>query len=159
MSTVFQSPPNYAITTHGLSKSRQYRIWQGMKTRCNNVNEPEYYRYGGAGISYDAVWETFEGFWSDMSDGYYDGATLDRIDGSKDYTKENCRWVGYVEQNNNRKNNVKLTLNGEKVTPKDLIRITGLSQNTVYRRINDGWSAERIVSTKPITKNKHTKGR
>lgn len=48
--------------THGDFGTRLYRIWAAMKRRCNNKNCPEYPRYGGAGISYDPNWETYEGF-------------------------------------------------------------------------------------------------
>lgn len=34
-------------TTHGLSDSRPYRIYQGMKKRCYNNHDPKYKDYGG----------------------------------------------------------------------------------------------------------------
>lgn len=33
-------------TTHGESKTRLYRIWRGMKTRCQNPNHGDYVDYG-----------------------------------------------------------------------------------------------------------------
>lgn len=78
---------------HGLSGTRQYQIWNGMKDRCNNQNSDVYLSYGDKGISYDTRWEAFEYFWEDMGDGYSDDFTLDRIDPNGDYTKDNCRWV------------------------------------------------------------------
>jgi hypothetical protein len=89
--------------THGLSDSRQYHIWQGMKTRCSNPNAIKYDQYGGAGITYDERWESFEAFWNDMGKTYQDGLTLERIDSTLGYTKENCKWANYSEQNRHRK--------------------------------------------------------
>ena len=37
-------------TTHGMSDSREYGIWLGMKNRCLNPNQAEYRNYGGRGI-------------------------------------------------------------------------------------------------------------
>ena len=78
---------------HGLRNTRQYYIWRGMKARCSNTKNPNYDGYGGRGIAYDPKWETFEGFWEDMSEGYSDDLELDRIDPNGNYCKENCRWV------------------------------------------------------------------
>lgn len=140
--------------THNMSNTRPYRIWQGMKTRCNNEKEPEYPRYGGKGITYDSKWEVFEGFWEDMQEGYSDDKTLDRINSKGNYEKYNCRWATYEEQNNNKKDNIVLEYKGKQITPKELINLSGLSQTTIYRRIKQGWSAEKIISTPAKTKNR-----
>lgn len=88
--------------THGMSKTRQYRIWYDMKRRCCDPKVISYPYYGGIGISYDSTWETFEGFWEDMGDTYEDDLTLDRKDSSKNYSKDNCRWASYDEQAQNK---------------------------------------------------------
>lgn len=90
------------ITSHKLSRTRQYSIWDGMRQRCDNPGATHYERYGGRGITYDPSWKVFESFWADMSDGYADNLTLDRIDNNKDYCKENCRWVTKSIQGMNR---------------------------------------------------------
>lgn len=89
--------------THALSNSRQYHIWQGMKTRCGNPNAINYNEYGGRGITYDPKWEIFEGFWEDMKPGYSDNLTIERIDSNRGYSKDNCKWVTYSEQNFHRR--------------------------------------------------------
>lgn len=78
---------------HGAYRTRRYYIWSNMKSRCNNENHEHYSYYGGRGITYDESWETFGGFWQDMSEGYNDNLELDRIDPNKNYCKDNCRWV------------------------------------------------------------------
>lgn len=87
---------------HSLLDSRQYGIWAGMKHRCNHENASGYEYYGGRGITYDPKWETFTGFWEDMSEGYNDNLTLDRKDFEGNYCKDNCRWATVREQARNK---------------------------------------------------------
>src|SRR2546430_7801358 len=37
-------------TKHGMSGSREYRSWEGMKQRCFNPRAANYENYGGLGI-------------------------------------------------------------------------------------------------------------
>lgn len=81
------------MRTHDLSKARIYTIWADMKKRCDNPHHTHYYNYGGRGISYQTEWSGFEAFFSDMGDDYADELELDRVDNSKGYSKDNCRWT------------------------------------------------------------------
>lgn len=101
-------------TKHGLSYSRQHKIWTNMKTRCNNPKIRGYKDYGGRSISYDPKWETFGGFWEDMEEGYSDSLTLERRDTNKNYCKENCTWVSPELQprNQRKKSSNKTGVNG-----------------------------------------------
>lgn len=89
--------------SHTMSDSRPYRIWCKMKNRCDNPNNDRYEDYGGRGITYPVKWKTFEGFWEDMSEGYADNMSIDRIDVNAGYCKENCKWSTVVEQNRNQR--------------------------------------------------------
>ena len=80
-----------------------YKVWSGMKTRCTNETREDYARYGALGVTYDPAWESFNGFAADMLEGYQPGLWLDRRDGTKNYNKDNCRWVTPTESNRNRK--------------------------------------------------------
>lgn len=79
-----------------------YRTWKGMRERCNNPNHKDYNLYGGKGISFCERWQEFANFAEDMSP-RPKGKTLDRIDGDKDYSPDNCRWATYKEQALNQK--------------------------------------------------------
>ena len=83
---------------HNMHKTRPYRIWQNMRTRCNDPKHHRYSVYGGKGVKVCAEWQdSFTQFWLDMQTGYDDTMTIDRIDSDQGYTKSNCRWVSLKE--------------------------------------------------------------
>ena len=73
-----------------------------MKRRCRPDLKELYPYHAGKGITYDPKWETFEGFYEDMKEGYSDELSLDRIFGDKNYTKDNCRWTNLSVQGYNK---------------------------------------------------------
>lgn len=86
-------------TTHNMHHTPLYKRWAAMKARCINKNNPT---YGGKGIDYTPEWENFEKFFEDMKEGFQEQLELDRIDVTKGYSKENCRWVTHNENNFNK---------------------------------------------------------
>lgn len=123
-------------TTHGLSQSRIYKVYSGMKKRCYDKNHKLYDRYGGRGITICDQWlNDFMAFynWS-MANGYQDDLTIDRIDNDKGYSPDNCRWVTMLEQAQNTSKNVNITYKGKTQTISAWSRETGIPPNTISRR-------------------------
>lgn len=109
---------------HGWWKKPAYKSWQAMKSRCANKNDKN---YGGKGIRVCEEWDkSFERFIKDMGPPP-PGGTIDRIDNSGDYTKDNCRWAVPKEQCRNRTNNSYVDFNGELITVAEYAERLGMS--------------------------------
>lgn len=140
-------------TTHGMSKTRLYSVWRGMKVRCYNENSEEFHRYGGRGITVCDEWLGKYGFknfaeWAYKS-GYDENAergqcTIDRIDNDKGYSSDNCRWITIKEQQTNKMEH-KWEINGESHTLDEWEKISGLTKETIRQRIRNGWSEDDVL--------------
>lgn len=135
--------------THGLSKTRIYKIYLGMKKRCYNKNYIQFDLYGGRGITICNEWlSDFINFyeWS-MNNGYNDTLSIDRIDYNGNYCPENCRWATTKEQNLNTRKNRFITFNNETHTLKEWAEICHLSYRALQHRLDRKWSIERALTT------------
>lgn len=133
---------------HGASvgnKTPEYRTWRHMNHRCNNRTSTDYNRYGGRGIKVCERWKSFENFLSDMGLRPSPQHSIDRIDNDGDYTPENCRWATRNQQNNNKRNNIRLTLNGVTMSVAEASPILGIRASTLWARLSYGWSEERAT--------------
>lgn len=143
---------------HGMNNTRLYRIWNGMKNRCNNQNRKDYYMYGGRGIFVCDEWQNFIPFyeWAERN-GYSEELTLERIDVNGNYEPDNCIWVTLKEQANNKTTTPYVEYNNELITLKQLSEITGINYQTLFRRYKKGDRNEKLI--RPIDKKKSTRGK
>lgn len=127
------------VSTHGMSKTREFRIWTGMLQRCSNPEVKSFSRYGGRGISVCDRWQqSFESFLADMGRCPGPRSSIDRIDNDGNYEPGNCRWATNEEQANNRRGNTTFVVDGEGVTLARLLGDTKVSRATYYSRVRRG---------------------
>jgi hypothetical protein len=136
-----------ATRTHGRANSRltgykyrTYGIWQAMRDRCNNPNRADWHRYGGAGITVTPEWDDFTVFLADMG-AAPEGLTLDRIDGTLGYSKQNCRWATYKQQAINSSRATVYMVGGKRDSISGWARTWGISRTKAKRILESGVGA------------------
>ena len=83
-----------------------------------------------------------------MDNGYTDKLTIDRIDNSKGYTPENCRWATYLQQSDNSSHTRKIEYAGMKKSFTEWARLLGVGRNTLRMRYDVlGWSLQKTFNT------------
>ena len=133
---------------HGLSKTKTYKIWSGMLSRCYTPSATGFANYGGRGISVCDRWRIFDNFIADMGE-CPEGSSIDRIDANGNYEPSNCRWSSRKEQNRNQRDLVMLTLHGRTQCVAAWGEELGITAGTIHSRIRYGWDVERILTTQP----------
>lgn len=144
------------LKKHGMTKTRLFRIWTSMISRCGSKSNSAYENYGGRGIVVCNEWKNFKEFydWSIRS-GYQENLSIDRINNNKGYSPENCRWTTAKQQANNRRSTIFLTVDGVKKTISEWAELYGIKYDTIYCRLQDGWSDEEAVLTNVARRKKH----
>lgn len=130
--------------THGESNSYTWKSWSKMRRRIKlgSKHSPIYGK-----IKIQESWDSFSNFLSDMGE-RPEGMTLDRIDNSKGYYKENCRWATPYQQNRNRSTNVILIFDGKSMCLFDWALEIGVHRSTIERRIKRNLPIEEILKGK-----------
>lgn len=131
----------------------EYNSWRRMKQRCYDPNKDNYQYYGGKGITVSPEWiNDFHKFYIDMGPCPSAKHSLERIDGNKSYSKENCCWATQKEQCRNKQNNVYFELYGVTLIERDWAKIFEISFTAVIQRTRRrGWDTYRALTT-PLRK-------
>lgn len=144
-----------------------YKVWSEMNRRCRTkTSEKNNRAYFYKKIRVYDRWHNFDYFFIDMWDLYLlhrninDGDTeLDRIDNSKGYSKNNCRWVTREENMNN--TDVVRKINGK--TLAEWSKITGVKHETLAARLEKGWPGKKVLNykfgSKPGVREYHERNR
>lgn len=141
-----------SVTKHGMSGTKEYKIWSIMRDRCNNPNDKDYPRYGGRGIKVCKRWNNFAKFHEDMGLRPSPKHQIDRLNNNKNYTPKNCAWRTIKDQQNNKENNVILRAFGESRTLSQWAEAAGMSHHALSCRIfRYGWTIKDALST-PVGK-------
>ena len=128
---------------HGMSDTRLYRVWSGMKDRCYNKNCKGYKNYGGRGITVCPEWKhDFMAFyeWA-VATGYDENAprgmyTIERKENDGPYNPDNCRWATIREQEGNKQTTLRVTVDGENIRLAELAEREGVKYNTALKRFS-----------------------
>jgi len=135
-----------ATSTHGRSRSTEFKIWSSMLARCGNPKNSAYPRYGGRGIVVCERWRKFENFLADMGQ-RPSGMSLDRYPNNDgNYEPGNCRWATCTEQSLNTRSNRLVTFNGRTQSVTEWEREYGFQRGTLHQRLfRYGWTMDRAV--------------
>lgn len=123
------------MTKHGKSRTRLYRIWLGMRDRCERHKNRSYKDYGFRDIRVCHEWGSFYCFeeWA-VNSGYLDTLTLDRKDPNGDYLPVNCRWITKAEQGKTKRNSIFIEHNGVRLHLNEWAKRLGVKYHTLYQR-------------------------
>lgn len=139
-----------AKTTHGLTNTVEYTIWCSMKDRCFNPKSVGFHNYGGRGITIDHRWLEpemgFLNFLEDMGARPSDDLSLERKDNDGPYSKANCKWATELDQACNKRNTVKLTLDGVTKPLTVWARELGVPYSRLRSRLVYGWDDKSILT-------------
>ncbi len=110
---------------HGYCGTPTYNTWASMHNRCRF---PVDLCYKSVSVCED--WDSFETFLADMGE-RPKGMTLDRINPTEGYYKENCRWATIHEQARNKLKGLFVLLKGESIHLKEACAKYNISYNSV----------------------------
>lgn len=127
------------------NKSGAYRTWQAMHQRVKS--NPRY-----AKITICPSWYSFEEFHKDMGD-RPNGLTIERVDNTLGYSKDNCIWATRAVQAQNTSTTVLVTIDGQTNSIQEWCRIKGIGYHVVKQRRARGMSLESAITT-PINTTK-----
>ena len=117
-----------------------YKSWDSMKQRCCNKNNARYSDYGGRGIKVCDRWmNSYDNFLKDMGN-RPEGKTLDRKNGSGNYTPENCVWSDIDKQNSHTRGNRDITYKGKTLTMSQWANKNDIKLTTLASRLDNKWS-------------------
>lgn len=133
-------------TTHGLSNTPEYYVWESMRQRCYDTNCDCYPRYGGRGIKVCERWESFANFIADMGKRPNEQYSIERIDNECNYSPANCVWATQEQQQNNKRSNRLITAFGKTQNVKQWSKETGIDYFVIIWRLNNSWNEERALT-------------
>lgn len=116
---------------------RIQEIFKGMVCRCYTETNRDYRWYGAKGIKIYDEWmrnPTLFEEWA-INNGYSDNLTIDRINPSKDYCPDNCRWISLVDNAKYKSTTRLIEVNGERHTGREWSAIIGYNINLINRYI------------------------
>ena len=113
-----------------------YNVWKNMISRCCDSSNDRYYTYGALGVTVCDEWRNdFRSFarWA-KENGWKPKLSIERMNLNDGYRPENCTFITMAQQARNKRNNIRITINGETKCLTEWCEIFGASFKTVHRR-------------------------
>ena len=132
-------------------RSKLKQLFQKIKSRCYNSNDPHYKYYGERGIVIYSEWLKDTNKFVDwaLANGYDKNLQIDRIDNDGNYEPDNCRWVNRLIQANNKRNNIKIKYNNQIKSLREWCRELNLPYRKTHKRLTlYKWSVEKCFDKK-----------
>ena len=137
---------NKAGAIHGMADSAEYNIWRKMISRCHDERDANFPKYGARGITVCDEWRaSFQAFFDHVGPRPSAGHSLERERNEGGYMPGNVRWATAVEQNNNRRSNVTMEIDGLRMTAAQIAEKFALTHRAVCYRIEKGWPVEQVI--------------
>lgn len=136
-----------------------YICWKSMRVRCDNNTSSGWMNYGGRGITYQEEFYDYKSFYELVYPIYENAVkeygnkvklTIDRIDVNGNYEVNNIRFVTKRENDNNKRNTVRVEYQGKEWTIPELSGIAVVCESTLRERLRRGWSVKRAVNEPPL---------
>lgn len=128
--------------------TQERRIWNQMKQRCLNKNNPAYDRYGGRGITIYPEWiDNFNAFFIYIGPRPSVLYSIERIKNDEGYFPGNVKWATKGEQGSNKRNNIRIEHNSKNLTMAEWARELGIDKRTIWRRIQLNWDLDKVLDT------------
>jgi len=124
-----------------------YQNYYAMMRRCYKKSHPDYKNWGAKGIIVCSDWNNnYINFfnWA-IQNGWKENYSLDRIDPTKNYTQENCRWVTKSDQARSTK---KAILGRASEIPVFMLKKQGLSNKKIASKLNITEGLVRCIITR-----------
>lgn len=108
--------------------------YRRMLGRCYNPNDIYYHNYGGRGIYVCDEWMNNERSFIDwsLSNGFRRDLSIDRIDNNGPYAPWNCRWADKYTQDNNKRTNHYVVVDGVKMSLAEWGREIDVDRSQIY---------------------------
>lgn len=135
---------------HGMKGTPEYMAYDAARQRCRRRSHGQYRNYGGRGIEFR--FDNFDQFFAEIGMRPGPSFSLDRIDVNGHYEPGNIRWAALEMQMNNRRDNVRLALDGREMTMAQWSRSLGIPYQTIKARHAKGWPVSEVLRCPKGTK-------
>ncbi|HEX2882630.1 MAG TPA: hypothetical protein VHO25_24085 [Polyangiaceae bacterium] len=123
-----------------------YDSWRDMKRRCYDRTREDFKRYGALGVRVTPRWlKSYTNFLADVGERPA-GMQLDRINGSKLYSKDTCKWSTRAENTRNRRCTQRVIYGGKLTAVAEVAEREGVDYELLRGRLRCGWDLDEALS-------------